>query len=228
MPLRLAWLVLIDAPRPGPRGGRRHRGLAAPARDRGDPHRAARPSRVRRWVGDVTGQIGRRHLHRPGGRHGPAPADRAGRAPRSHPAWSPDGTRIAYRVWQDGTDSIVVMDAGGGDRTNVGDERPERPVVLHARRPGVVAGRVESHLPDQLGVRRSGFDLFIVATDGSAPATRLLAAGHRQRPRGVVAGRHEDRVPRQRRARLAPACTWPMWDRGGALAGGLTARRIGA
>ena len=39
--------------------------------------------------------------------------------------WSPDGTRIAFRGWEGGTDSIVVVDAGGGNR-DTGHERRER------------------------------------------------------------------------------------------------------
>ena len=34
----------------------------------------------------------------------------------SNPAWSPDGTRIAFHHWQGGNDSVEVMDAGGGNR----------------------------------------------------------------------------------------------------------------
>jgi Tol biopolymer transport system component len=36
------------------------------------------------------------------------------------PAWSPDGTRIAFRSWIDGTDSVVVIDADGGNRLTLG------------------------------------------------------------------------------------------------------------
>jgi Tol biopolymer transport system component len=35
------------------------------------------------------------------------------------PAWSPDGTRIAFWQWKDGVDSVVVMDLLGGSRTTI-------------------------------------------------------------------------------------------------------------
>ena len=57
----------------------------------------------------------------------------------SSPTWSPDGTRIAYRVMEDGNDSIVVIDAGGGNATTLGHERSDRDVLCRARRPDMVA-----------------------------------------------------------------------------------------
>ena len=70
-----------------------------------------------------------------------------------------------------------------------------------------------------------GYDLSIVAADGSSPATKLLAAGTEQPVRGVVTGRHADRVSGQRgtgNAGLYVADVRPD----DALAGGLQGRRI--
>ena len=65
---------------------------------------------------------------------------RTPRGRRTAPA-SPTGTR------QDGSDTLVVMDAGGGKPDHRGHERCSCPVLRGALERGVVAGRDEPHLP---------------------------------------------------------------------------------
>lgn len=89
------------------------------------------------------------------------------------PAFSPDGTRIAYRSWLNGTDSIVVADAGGGN-----------PVTL-ATNPATESSCAQGDLAWSPDGRNLIFaanalcdnanTLYIVPADRSSPATRLLA-----------------------------------------------------
>ena len=99
----------------------------------------------------------------------------SGPASKSAPAFSPDGRRIAYREWSGGEDLIVVMDAGGGNRTILATNSS---VASYCTRGGL------SWSPDgsSLIFRVSSecdlrYDLYVVPADGSAPPTKLLAPG---------------------------------------------------
>ena len=99
----------------------------------------------------------------------------SGPGAKSTPTFSPDGRRIAYREWRDGNDLIVVMDAGGGNQTILATNSSS---ASYCTRGGLAWSPDGSSLifrvSSECDVR---FDLFIVATDGSAPATKLLAPG---------------------------------------------------
>ena len=147
----------------------------------------------------------------------------SGRGLETTPTWSPDGTRIAYRVWEGGTDSIVVMDAGGGNSTTL------------AATPASASYCARGDLtwsPNGMGlifqtspVCDMTFDLFIAPTDGSSPATRLLTPG--------LEGRSSDWSPDGKQiAFLGRDATGSVGQYvvdagpGDALGGGLQARRI--
>jgi Tol biopolymer transport system component len=94
---------------------------------------------------------------------------------RAMPKWSPDGTRIAYRLWNGGADSVEVIDAGGGDL---------RTLATNAQRDQYCIDWSLGWSPDGSSLifpTRDGcaddYGLSIVATDGSSPAVPLLAPG---------------------------------------------------
>jgi Tol biopolymer transport system component len=143
----------------------------------------------------------------------------------SDPQISPDGKRIAYRLWEDGSDSIVVVDAGGGNRTTLATNSSS---ASYCTRGGLAWSPDGSSLIFRVSsVCDLRFDLFIVATDGSAPATKLLAgeidsvyaAWSPDGTRIAVLGGDASTGAGQYVVDVGP---------GGALAGALTARRIGA
>jgi Tol biopolymer transport system component len=97
----------------------------------------------------------------------------SGPGAKGAPAFSPDGRRIAYREWRDGNDLIVVVDAGGGNRTILATNPSS---ASYCTRGGLAWSPDGSSLIFRVSsVCDRRYDLFIVPADGSAPATKLLA-----------------------------------------------------
>ena len=62
---------------------------------------------------------------------------------RPAPAWSPDGTKIAFASDRDGNYEIYVMDADGGNQTNLTNDQRATSIPAWSQRPGTgrAAGR---------------------------------------------------------------------------------------
>ena len=101
----------------------------------------------------------------------------SGPGAKKDPTWSPDGTRIAYRLWQDSRDSIVVMDAGGGDPITLATSGPMFDVACTERWNLAWSRDGSSLIFPTSSACQNRYDLFIVKADGSSPATRLLEPG---------------------------------------------------
>ncbi len=143
----------------------------------------------------------------------------------SAPAWSPDGTRIAYRLTNGSDDSIIVMDAGGTNGITVAAIGPfvgscDLDVSIAWSPDGTALV-----IPASASCPK-GLDPLIVRSDGTSPAVRLLAPG----TQGVSASWSPDgsRIAFQGRDDQTGTTGLYLVDIAGAdvLAGGFTPRRI--
>lgn len=99
----------------------------------------------------------------------------SGPAVDSDPVWSPDGTRIAFRRWLGGADSLVVMDAGGGGVMVLATQEQTSQDCLAYFWSTAWSPDGSSLIFPTRDRCSGGPDLSIVAADGSAPPVQLLA-----------------------------------------------------
>jgi Tol biopolymer transport system component len=92
----------------------------------------------------------------------------------SIPIWSPDGTRLAYRIRQGGSESVVVMDGDGREPTIVATDSQALDSCSTWSLAWSPDGTTLTFPTDGCS---EGPQLSIVPADGSAPPTRLFAPG---------------------------------------------------
>jgi TolB protein len=94
----------------------------------------------------------------------------------ANPSWSPDGTRIAFRSWVDGTDSVVVMDADGENRMILASsEQSSQDCLKGANLAWSPDG--ETLVFPTRNPCDGPFDLQYVSTDGTTTAKELRTDG---------------------------------------------------
>jgi TolB protein len=95
----------------------------------------------------------------------------------SNPIWSPDGTRIAFHRYENGSDSLMVIGAGGGDPVSLASTVAGSQDCLNNQWSATWSPDGKSLIFPTRENCFGGFDLNIVAADGSSPAVKLLADG---------------------------------------------------
>ncbi len=93
------------------------------------------------------------------------------------PLWSRDGTRIVFRHFQGATDSVVVIDAGGGNRTTLWTGVAGRDVYCSEHDDSSWSADGQTVVFAAHAACPGQPDLFVVPADGSAEAAMLLPPG---------------------------------------------------
>jgi Tol biopolymer transport system component len=143
------------------------------------------------------------------------------------PVWSPDGTHIAFRGYLESRNSVVVVDAAGGNRTTLWTSGPGRDAYCaeHDDLAWSPDGRTIIFAAHEACPGEPA--LFVVPADGSSQAGRLLASGmNGVFPRFSADGRRIGFLGAEINAEFSGLYVAEVGS-AGVGAGGLQARQIG-
>ncbi len=103
------------------------------------------------------------------------------------PAWSPDGTKIAYAINYGGDQEVYVMDADGSNQTNLTDNEAHEAAPAWSPDGTKIAFR---------SFRDGNGEIYVMDADGGNPDQPQQQRGFRGRT-SLVAGREQDRLRNQ-------------------------------